>query len=193
MGTLHQLKITLREVKPAVWRRLLIPADFKLDRVHRTLNWAMGWTDSHLHEFEVGKQRYGIPDVWEASPDEEDVIPERKVTLSTVLPKEQSRGRYIYDFGDFWQHDLLVEKILEADVDGVYPVCLDGKGACPPEDCGGVSGYAELRKVIADPAHPEHQSMLLWLGGHFHPDEFSVAQVNARLRSLRRRAPKPKN
>lgn len=193
MGTLHQLKITLREVKPAVWRRLLIPADFKLDRVHRTLNWAMGWTDSHLHEFEVGKQRYGIPDVWEASPDEEDVIPERKVTLSTVLPKEKSRGRYIYDFGDFWQHDLLVEKILEADVDGVYPVCLDGKGACPPEDCGGVSGYAELRKVIADRAHPEHQSMLLWLGGHFHPDEFSVAQVNARLRSLRRRAPKPKN
>jgi len=181
-GTLvYQLKITLRGVsKPPVWRRVLVPADVTLRDLHEVIQQAMGWDDYHLHVFSTGWQEYGSPDP------ELGHASDRKVRLSQVLTGPGDRLRYTYDFGDDWEHDIVAEETRPAVPGETYPSCVAGKGACPPEDCGGAWGYAELKEILADPSHEEHQNMLDWLGldagEGFDPKAFSVAGVNARLR-----------
>lgn len=183
VGTIYQLKVTLRRSKPPIWRRILVPADTKLSRLHNILQVAMGWTNSHLHMFRVGKTHFGVPS---ADLDWMEVFDERKATLAEVLPRAKSKMMYEYDFGDCWEHDVLVEKILDADPDAAYPACLAGKRACPPEDCGGVWGYEGFLEAIADPRHPEHESSLEWIGGAFDPEAFDPVWVSKRLAARRR-------
>jgi tetratricopeptide (TPR) repeat protein len=179
---IYQLKVTLRGSKPPIWRRLLVPADTKLSKLHDILQTAMGWTDSHLHMFGVRDTHYGIP-----NPDDwDEVLDERKVTLAEVLPRERAKLVYEYDFGDGWEHDVLVEKVLDAEPGVKYPACVAGKRACPPEDCGGVWGYANLVEAVNDPEHPEHDEMLEWLGGGFDPEAFDVERVSRALQRRRR-------
>jgi Plasmid pRiA4b ORF-3-like protein len=183
-GTLlYQLKITLRGVsKPAVWRRVLVPADVTLRDLHGVIQQAMGWDDYHMHVFSTGRQEYGSPDpgLGHAS--------DAKVPLTRVLTGSGDRLRYTYDFGDDWEHDIVVEETRAAVPGETYLSCVAGKGACPPEDCGGAWGYAWLKEILADPTREEYQDMLEWLGldagEDFDPDKFSVTGVNARLRSL---------
>jgi pRiA4b ORF-3-like protein len=181
-GTLvYQLKITLREVsKPPVWRRVLVPADITLRDLHEAIQQAMGWDDYHMHVFSTGRQEYGSPDP------ELGHVSDRKARLSQVLTGPGDRLRYTYDFGDDWEHDIVLEETRTAVPGETYPSCSAGKGACPPEDCGGTWGYAELKEILADSSHEGHQDMLDWLGldagQDFDPQEFSVAEVNARLR-----------
>lgn len=175
-----QLKIGLLGVsKPPVWRRVLVPATMRLSRLHDVIQVSLGWTDSHLHAFDAGGAVYGPPDP------ELDHHDERRVSIGDVLGGPRDRMRYIYDFGDYWQHDVVVEKVREADAGTRYPVCLTGKGRCPPEDCGGIWGYAELRETIADPTHTEHADMLDWLGidsiEEFDPHAFDADEVNVLL------------
>jgi pRiA4b ORF-3-like protein len=175
-----QLKISLVGVsKPPVWRRLLVPATMRLDRLHDVIQAAMGWTDTHLHAFEAGGVDYGPPDP------ELNHVDERRTAIGHVLSEPRDRMRYIYDFGDYWHHDVVVEKVLEAERGARYPICVTGKGRRPPEDCGGVWGYADLRETLADPAHEEHADMLDWLGlesaEDFDPTTFDVDRVNALL------------
>lgn len=175
-----RIKISLSGVsKPPVWRRLLVPADIRLDRFHEVIQAAMGWENYHLHVFTNGSARYGMRDP------ELDHRDERRTTLNRLVKGSGDRIRYAYDFGDSWEHDIAVEEVLPADEDRSYPICLTGKGACPPEDCGGVWGYEELREVLADPAHEEHENMLEWLGlergSEFDPARFDVDEVNAAL------------
>ena len=183
-GTLvYQLKITLRGVsKPPVWRRVLVPADVTLRDLHEVIQQAMGWDDYHMHVFSTGRQEYGSPDP------ELGHASDGKVRLSQVLTGPGDRLRYTYDFGDDWEHDIVVEEARAAVPGETYPWCVAGKGACPPEDCGGAWGYAGLKEILADPTHEDHQDMLEWLGldagEDFDPKEFSVAGVNARLRPL---------
>jgi hypothetical protein len=183
-GTLvYQLKITLRGVsKPPVWRRVLVPADVTLRDLHEVIQQAMGWDDYHMHVFSTGRQEYGSPDP------ELGHASDGKVRLSQVLTGPGDRLRYTYDFGDDWEHDIVVEEARAAVPGETYPSCVAGKGACPPEDCGGAWGYAGLKEILADPTHEDHQDMLEWLGldagEDFDPKEFSVAGVNARLRPL---------
>jgi len=185
---IYQLKVTLKDIKPPIWRRILVPADITLRRLHDVLQAAMGWTDSHLHIFEVGPEPtyFGDPEIVEDWP---DLRLERATKLSRVAPTASAKLVYEYDLGDGWRHDIVVEKVLPAQAGASCPVCLTGRRACPPEDCGGVWGYAELLEVTADPSHEEHESMMTWLGGSFDPEAFDLAHVNFLLdgRGLMRR------
>ncbi len=173
---IYQLKITLKHIKPPVWRRIEVPADIKLGKLHDVIQIAMGWTDSHLHAFIADKITYGTPD-----PDfGGGTKSERNVRLDSIV-KEGGRLLYEYDFGDGWEHGIKVEKVLDADAATHYPRCTDGKRACPPEDCGGPYGYEELLTAIGDPDHPEHNNMIEWIGGEFDPEAFELAQINQAL------------
>src|SRR5262245_32210864 len=176
--TIYQLKVTLRESKPPIWRRIQVPGDISLAKLHQILQVVMGWTDSHLHQFVVGRTIIGVPD-----PDfGMEVKNERTFRLSQVAGGEKSKFVYEYDFGDNWQHDILVEKVLQAESGARYPICLTGKRACPPEDCGGVWGYDDLLEAIRDPNNPEHDEMQERLGDEFDPEAFDVDAVNQELR-----------
>ena len=170
----YQLKITLQGSKPPIWRRIQVRGSTTLAKLHAILQIVMGWTDSHLHQFIVGDVYYGIPD-----PDwGDEVKSERRVKLGHIVARVNDRLVYEYDFGDSWAHTIVVEQVLVPEPGTTYPVCLTGKRACPPEDVGGIWGYAEFLEAIRDPRHPEHATMLQWVGGHFDPQAFDVAAVN---------------
>jgi len=178
--SVHTLRIELQYVEPTVWRRFVVPSETKLPKFNRTLEAAMGWEGYHLHMFEIADLRIGAPDE-----DDDDRIDERQITVKQLLPRVGSQVRWAYDFGDNWQHDVVVEAIEEPSPDVRYPMCTDGARACPPEDCGGVSGYEELREVLADPLHPEHEHLREWAGAGFEPDVFDQIAVTKRLRRIR--------
>ncbi len=177
---IFQLKISLRGVsKPPVWRRVAVPADITLADLHAVIARAMGWNGGHLHVFETGWAEYGTTGY------DLDHIDDSRVSLSDVLSVPGTKLRYTYDFGDDWRHDVKLEKILPEEPGGTYPFCLTGKGRCPPDDCGGTWGYAELKDVLADPGHERHQEMLDWMclvsADAFDPAAFSADDANARL------------
>jgi hypothetical protein len=171
----YQLKITLKGIRPPVWRRVRVSGDLSFAQLHGVVQIAMGWTDSHLHQFRIGDERFAIPsrEDWDRPADE------RKARLSEVAA-EKDRFHYDYDFGDGWEHEILVEKITPPDADLVAE-CLDGRRACPPEDCGGPYGYANLLGILADPSHEEHAEMKEWAGGELDPESFDAAAVNRLL------------
>ena len=183
---IYQLKVTLRYTKPPIWRRLLVPSGLTLDVLHDVLQLAMGWTDSHLHEFRIGQERFGTPDPDDQFMDLSEVSNERSVHLFKVLGKARAKAMYTYDFGDCWEHAIVVEKVLQPEPGIVYPMCVGGKLHCPPEDCGSIPGFYNLLEAIRDPTHEEHEAMMDWLGGRYDPEAFSVDEVNRRLMPLQR-------
>lgn len=180
---IYQLKITLLGLRPPLWRRVLVKSNTSLDVLHEVIQGAMGWWDCHLHAFSIGGIEYGRID-----PDFglEDTKDETRMTLNRVVTGEKSKFRYTYDFGDGWEHEILLEKILPVDPAQPYPVCIKGKRACPPEDCGGIWGYQELIEIMADPQHPEYEERLDWLEEPLEPEQFDLDEVNAALRRLSR-------
>jgi hypothetical protein len=184
---IYQLKITLLDTTPPIWRRVLVPADLTLEQLHHVLQAAMGWENCHLHEFRVGRQRYGVPDPMDEFMGGTGCVSERKVRLADVLKRARSRAEYTYDFGDGWEHSIVVEKVLSPEPGVEYPVCTAGKRHAPPEDCGGPGGYYNLVEAVGDPEHQEHEEMLEWLGGGFDPEAFSIDDVNRRLAPAKRR------
>jgi hypothetical protein len=179
----YQVKISLRGVsKPPVWRRVLIPAGIRLDELHEVIQCVMGWYDAHLHCFSQGMLEYGAPDPELGHEDE------RSVRLSQLLIEPGDKLLYTYDFGDGWEHDILLEQAVPIEPSGRYPRCVTGKGACPPEDCGGAWGYADLKEALADPGHEEHEDLLEWLSldtaNDFDPTAFSVEEINEGLAHL---------
>jgi hypothetical protein len=175
--TVYQLKVTLRDSKPPIWRRLLVDSDITLPRLHRALQIAMGWQDYHIHAFRVDDEAYGVREG-----DMDCLRDETHVKLNRLLRREKDSLIYEYDFGDGWEHKVLLEKILPPDDALATPRCIKGKRACPPEDCGGIYGYCELLDTLADPAHPDREEMLEWLGGAFEPETFSLDAANERLK-----------
>lgn len=174
--SIHQLKVSLRHVRPPVWRRLQVPSDISLGDLHLVLQAAMGWEDGHLHLFSVGGETYAndrVEDPWGGRMKDEDRARLDKVAALGV------RLRYEYDFGDGWEHDVVVEKAISGEPAVTYPRCLTGRRACPPEDCGGPWGYAGLLAAIADPAGTEDKELLEWVGDDFDPGAFDPAAVNA--------------
>lgn len=174
-----QVRITLRYVDdPPVWRQVLIPAAYPLSRVHRVVQAAMGWEDCHMHAFQIGKTTYG--------PDPEGEIgdaDETKARLADVA-RVRTRISYEYDFGDSWEHELVVEARTVAEDGQTYPACIAGEGACPPEDCGGVYGFAELKEVLAGPDSAERDEMLEWADEDFDPTHFDLAAANATVAAI---------
>ena len=178
LRSIYQLKVTLKGSRPPIWRRLLIASTDNLEDVHIALQIVMGWTNSHMHEFAKNGERYGVPD--EDFPS--NVRDEIDFRLDQVLKKVKDKLNYVYDFGDGWEHEIVLEKILPFEPGAVLPVCLKGSRACPPEDVGGIPGYEMFLEAISDPSHPEHEEMREWLGDDFDPEHFDLAQTNDLLR-----------
>lgn len=173
-----QLKIVLQGIDPPVWRRILVEDTISFYQLHDVIQSVMGWEDDHLFEFDQGGLSIGRA--------HEDFMGEvksaKKVKIKEVFSTEGQRLPYIYDFGDSWEHLIIVEKIMEKDPSQKYPVCLDGERACPPEDCGGVWGYEELLEIKKDKNHPEYEERIVeWLGEDFDPEDFDLNEVNEGL------------
>jgi hypothetical protein len=173
----YQLKVTLVGVRPPIWRTIQVPGDATLHDLHYILVGVMGWGGGHLHEFRVFGDCFGDPSHYLGP----DVLNEKKHTIKQLVSQVKEKFEYLYDFGDSWEHRIVVEKILPLDPETRYPVCLNGKRACPPEDCGGPWGYQELLDVLKDPSHPDYEEMLDWLDEDFDPEAFDVAYVNRGL------------
>jgi tetratricopeptide (TPR) repeat protein len=171
--TVYEMKVRIKGARPAIWRRFRVSGSITFYKLHRILQGVMGWSDYHLYEFRVGKLLLGEPDP--------DYSPETKsasrVRLSEILIRETAQFIYIYDFGDYWEHEVTVERILSSDEELRHPVCIDGKRACPPEDCGGIWGYSDLLKIIRNPAHEEYEEMMEWLGGVFDPGSLILMRL----------------
>ncbi len=180
--TVHQLKVTLQNVTPPVWRRVQVPSTTKLSDLAWILQAAMGWDGGHLHAFETAdRRRYRGPDRDWGSDD----LDERKYKLGATLARVGSKIRFDYDFGDGWEHDVVVEAIAPVERGVQYPVCVDGRRACPPEDCGGPWGYGELLEALADPAHERHDEFLEWTGDEFDPAAFDADDTTAAMQAAR--------
>jgi len=175
----YQIKVSLLGVKPQIWRRLLVPSTVPLDKLHDILQTAMGWTHSHLHMFVTPDRTcYGARDPELRDESSKD---ESRFRLDQLLRREKDWIVYEYDFGDGWEHKIVLEKISESVGAAAVPSCTGGKRACPPEDCGGIWGYGRFLEAIGDPAHPEHAEMLEWVGEGFDPEAFDVELVNILL------------
>jgi Plasmid pRiA4b ORF-3-like protein len=175
------LRVELVGIAPTIWRRLLVPGNIRLSKRHDIFQVAMGWTDSHLHCFTIGDLVYSNQD---DDDDPEDELDENEVMVREALSDHQD-FTYEYDFGDSWIHDIVVERMTTKRSGLKHAVCLDGERACPPEDCGGPSGYALVLEAIADPDHEEHEDFVTWLGRPFDPEYFDVAVANADLQRVK--------
>lgn len=194
--TIVRLKVTLDDVKPKVLRRIEVPLAIKLDRLHLTIQAAMGWTDSHLYEIRAGDVGWGLPDPdWPDGP-----LDARKAKLVDILEDTGAKTlRYLYDFGDGWEHTIKIERLSDPEPGALYPRLIEASGRCPPEDVGGPWGYAEMLEAINDPAHDCHAEIREWLVEDFDPNVIDVdALINnvdalakkwARKPSTKRRHP----
>jgi hypothetical protein len=176
---IYQIKVTLKNIHPPIWRRIQVSDNTTLLKLHDILQTVMGWYDAHLHMFKIQGSNFGNP----ADDEYGDLgtINEARYKLNQVIHWEGQRFHYEYDFGDSWEHVLLVEKILPPEEGRRYPLCLKGKRACPPEDVGGVWGYEYFLEAIRDPNHKEHESYLDWIGGEFDPEAFDLDGINSSL------------
>jgi hypothetical protein len=177
--TVFQIKAVLRDTKPPIWRRVLVPSTITLGDLHDVMQAAFGWWDSHLHEWEVDGVEYGVADVDFDDFRDEPINDERTVRLCDVA-SEGSKLAYWYDFGDDWRHQLVVEKVLPAKREA-YPQLVAGRRACPPEDVGGTWGYENFLKAISEPGHDEHDELLEWIGGSFDPEDAKLDGFLTRL------------
>ncbi|MHB1556904.1 MAG: plasmid pRiA4b ORF-3 family protein [Isosphaeraceae bacterium] len=182
-GEIYQFRITLLDAPRPIWRRIRV-RDGTLDNLHEHIQTAMGWTNSHMHQFRIGGVLYGDPLLMGENFGEMAYRDSTTTLLSDILPRDGSpmQLEYEYDFGDGWQHEISYEGRPPAESKARYPACVEGEGACPPEDVGGVWGYADFLKAIADPEHEEHDELLQWAGGRFDPDAFSPAAATRRMR-----------
>jgi len=176
---IYQFKITLQDLTPPIWRRIQIPETYTFWDLHVAIQDAFGWADYHLHEFKIlhptSKQnvRIGFPD------DDfgRDILVNWKERISDYFTLANNKSNYIYDFGDDWVHSVVLEKILTCEKNISYPRCINGKRACPPEDCGGIRGYEEFLKAIKDPKHEQHKEMIEWIGYDFDSEHFDPNDI----------------
>ena len=180
----YQFRIMLKYIKPAIWRVIQVPENYTFWDLHVAIQDAMGWQDYHLHDFILinpetkQKVRIGIPSEEELL--EEETIPGWKTMIADYFSMENKSADYTYDFGDNWQHTITLEKILPKKEKQVYPRCVDGKRACPPEDCGSIPGYEDVLEILKnpDPDDEEHKETIEWLGGEYDPEHFDPDEVH---------------
>lgn len=180
----YQLRVELQHIAPPVWRRILVPGSIKLAKLNRIVQAAMGWTNSHLHDWNIEQRRYGIPDKeWGGS---DNMLDERKFSIGAVLGEQVQTFGYHYDFGDGWEHIITVEECLPAQEGrNDWPMCLAGENACPPEDVGGPPGYLDFLEAMHNPTHEQHADYWCWWGGPFDAKAFSINIANLAMRKLR--------
>ncbi|MBU0994789.1 MAG: plasmid pRiA4b ORF-3 family protein [Proteobacteria bacterium] len=174
---LYLLKIKLLDIEPEIWRRFVVPGSITLDRLHDVIQVVMGWTDSHLYQFMIGKNLYT-----EYPESKEDGLECGNYRLDGLIKQKGRTFTYIYDFGDGWEHEILIEEKPYASQElRTEVVCLEGERACPPEDVGGVPGYGEFLEALKDPEHDEHDNFMEWSGGEFESEKFNINEVNWEL------------
>ncbi len=177
-----QIKIILKDIKPSIWRRVLVKDDITFYQFHRIIQTVMGWEGYHLYGFDVyGEQIGEKDDEWE---DLFEIKNASSIKLSNYRFEPKTKFIYVYDFGDDWVHEILVEKVLQVEKGVKCPVCIKGKRNCPPEDVGGPWGYEEFLEAISDPEHPEHEDTLEWVGEGFDPEYFDLATTNELLERI---------
>lgn len=181
---IYQIQIVLKGFKPKIWRRIIVPSHVLLSDFHDIIQISMGWTDSHLHQFIKNRMNYTVrmkdDDFW----DDSYSVDYKKMKISDLLTKMKEKIIYEYDFGDSWEHELILEKILPFDEKTKYPVCIAGEMNCPPEDCGGVWGYTDMIEILKNPDHKEYESYKEWLGDEFDTEYFDIDSVNNILRRI---------
>jgi len=183
MNEIIQLKITLQGTKPLIWRRVLVENSISFFKLHYIIQYAMGWENRHLFEFNINGLRIGEP-----HEDDEgwggQLIDSLTVTLSSLIKNTKEKFTYTYDFGDDWVHIIKVEKFLSKDENVNYSLCIDGELNCPPEDCGGVYGFYDLIDKIKNKKHPEYKELISWLGDNYDHERFDIELVNKGLQLL---------
>lgn len=184
MNDIIQLKITLQGTKPPIWRRVLVDKTTTFEQLHHIIQIAMGWTNSHLHEFDINGYRIVEPNEEFDADFGSENIDSATVTLDSIISDTKEKFVYTYDFGDSWKHQIVVEKFLPRDTKTKYPICIDGKLNCPPEDCGGIPGFYNLLDIIGNKRHPDRKEMLEWLGGQYDAEHFDKDEINLQLASL---------
>lgn len=172
-----QLKITMVETKPIIWRRILVDSDTLLVDLHKIIQTTIGWSNAHLHIFNDGKNDYAPIEL-----EVDNSLDSNKVNLNKIFKKVEQSILYEYDFGDSWSHEVYLEKIIETEEEMQLPTCLDGARKCPPEDCGGVWGFKDFLKIISNPKDPQYKEMKEWLGGEYDPNYFKLEEINAQLK-----------
>ena len=177
--TIYQLKITLAHIKPPIWRRVQAP-DCSLERLHEIIQLSVGWQFSHLWEFDVGGQHYGLDPSGELDFERAD-----RMKLCQLVAAGVKKFKYTYDFGDTWEHLIAFEKSRAPEPKVKYPRCVAGERAGPPEDCGGPWGYGDFVDAVQDPRHERHEELLEWIGGEFDAEAFDPEAVNKELAGLR--------
>jgi hypothetical protein len=179
----YQFKITLLDIKPRIWRRIQV-LDGTLDKLHEHIQTAMGWTNSHLHQFEIDGRRYGDPELLHDDWGEIDFVDSTKLRMSKFLEEKQAPFRFLYeyDFGDGWRHEVIYEGVQPVEPRVKYPRCIEGARACPPEDVGGPWGYPEFLEAIRNPKHENHEDLLEWIGGDFDAEAFDPRIATKEMR-----------
>lgn len=187
-----RLRIELSDMDPPVWRRVDVPADFPLRRVHDVIQAVFDWRDYHLHQFEIGDRLYGAPEYDEGDLSGARLYSDRNVKLGALLERGAERFVYRYDFGDDWEHVITVEQVLDPKAGVEYPVLVGGARRAPPEDCGGPPGFEAFLEAMSDETHEEHEALLDWYGECFDPDDMELEAMEAmlgRIRASRRKGP----
>lgn len=177
MEDILALKITLNDTRPAIWRKILVPASVTFFDLHHIIQIGMGWKNGHLFEFEVGEHKIGYISPTDAF---EDLADANEVTLDLLL-KPGVEFSYVYDFGDNWIHTVSVEALFEEETGRTYPLCLEGQLACPPEDSGGIHGFYQNLEILKDKKNPDHAALKQWVGRGYNPEKFDISKVNAEL------------
>ena len=178
----YQIQISLTNSKPEIWRKILVQPNLSLANFHMTIQIVMGWDNSHLHQFIKNKTFYTRKMEDDMTWGDLNNVDYKGLKISDLLKNENDKIDYEYDFGDSWHHDIDLEKILETIEKTKYPTCIDGKLACPPEDCGGIWGYSDLLKVLNNPGHKDYADLLDWLDGEFDPNYFNIEKTNLNLK-----------
>ncbi len=181
-----RLRIELQELEPTIWRRLDMPLSATLEALHEAIQMTMGWTFSHLWEFEVDGRSYGDPS-FQVFDDEPVIYKAKGLRLETAIARGADRFVYVYDYGDNWRHDVIVEEVRDGEPDLEYPAFVSGARRCPPEDVGGPDGFMDFLEAVLDPAHEEHRAMLDWYGGLFDPVGFDEARACFGMENMARR------
>lgn len=191
MDEIFQLKITLEQTAPPIWRRILVKKNSTFLQLHYIIQIVMGWENYHLFEFRMNDMRIGEPNEEEEEFNDlmfgtSNLLDAAAVTLDSIITETKQKINYEYDFGDGWRHKIVVEKFLPRDKQSPYPICIGGKLNCPPEDCGGIPGYYHLLEILEDKRHPEYKEMVEWLGEVYEPEYFNKEEVNQELKDFER-------
>ncbi len=191
---IYQFKISLNDIEPSIWRCIEVQANYSFWDLHVAIQDSMGWLDCHLHEFNImnpttgEKESIGIPDENSGFSASLKISPGWETKIADYFSEKTKQALYTYDFGDSWEHTVQLEKILPREAGIKYPRCIDGKRACPPEDCGSIPGYERLIEIMQNPGDEEYESMLDWLGFHYDPEAFTTkirfSNPKTRLKNL---------